>query len=153
MENENKIATLDDVERHHLAAHHRPYFDWIRHLVTLCIGTLTALVALQASYVPLHPQLLWALALCWAALTASIFLGILALRQEYASCLHARQSIKTSRATYGDDATKILMIAGQLQVVPPWHHVWAVRLMVASFFLALLSLCMFAISNIGGLHA
>jgi hypothetical protein len=152
MSNDRKIVTLDDIERRHLADHRKPYYDWLRHLVTLCIGTLTALVALQGHYVPLHPKLLWALALCWAALTATIFFGILALRAEYLLPLVAVQKIQISRATVGDDATAQLISRGGLQISPSWHHRWAVRLMLTLFFLALLSLCTFAISNIGELH-
>jgi hypothetical protein len=152
MSNERKIVTLDDIESRHLVDHRKPYYDWLRHLVTLCIGTLTVLVALQGHYVPLHPKLLWALALCWAALTATIFLGILVLRAEYLLPLDAVRKIQVSRASIGDRATENLISRGGLQVSPPWHHRWAVRLMLALFFLALLSLCVFAISNIGGLH-
>lgn len=151
MSNDRVVVTLDDLVRRHVEDHRKPYYDWLRLLITLCTGTLTALVALQTHYVPRHPQQLWALALCWGALTTSIFLGLLALRAEYLSPLEAAQKIQNSRVTVGERATEILVLNRQFQVTPPWHHRWAVRLMLALFFLALLFLCVFAISNLGAL--
>lgn len=151
MNTDRVVVTLDDIVRRHVSDHRKPYYDWLRHLVTLCVATLTALVALQGHYVPRDAHNLFALALCWVALTGAIFLGVLALRQEYLAPLEAAQKIQKSRETYGDSATEIMVANRLLQVVPPWHHRFAVTLMLMMLFLALLCLCVFAISNLGSL--
>ena len=122
MSNERKMVTLDDIERRHLADHRKPYYDWLRHLVTLCIGTLTALVALQGHYVPLHPKLLWALAVCWASLTASIFLGILALRAEYLLPLEAVKKIGSSGKCVGKVNTWHFCNALKMNCINKFSH-------------------------------
>lgn len=150
MNTDRVVVTLDDIVRRHVSDHRKPYYDWLRHLVTLCVATLTALVALQGHYVPRDAHNLFALALCWVALTGAIFLGVLALRQEYLAPLRLHKNTK-SRETYGDSATEIMVANRLLQVVPPWHHRFAVTLMLMMLFLALLCLCVFAISNLGSL--
>lgn len=142
-----KIVTLDDLERRSVGEHIKPYYDWIRHIVSLSIGSLTALIALQGSYLPSHPQLPFLLALCWVALLATILLGILALRAEYSTPLASARRIRTLRAKHGDAyaANYITKNGGE---VPHWHHKWAVRLMVAFFVLSLVSLCVFAVVNL-----
>lgn len=127
----------------------KPYFDWIRHVVTLAAGALTGLVALQGYYVPRSPQLSIALAVCWIALAATIALGLFALREEHIAPLTAARNIRTMRATYGDAETAnfITSKGGDPQ---PWHYKWAVRLMTLAFVLALSSLCVFAVANLGG---
>ena len=142
-----KIVTLDDLERRSTSSHVKPYYDWIRHIVSLSIGSLTALIALQGNYLPSHPQLPSLLALCWAALLATILLGILALRAEYRTPLASARRIREMRVKHGDvyAANYITKNGGE---VPHWHHKWAVRLMVAFFVLSLVSLCAFAVVNL-----
>jgi hypothetical protein len=152
MSTDRTVVTLDDLVRRHINDHRKPYYDWLRHLVTLCVATLTALVALQGHYVPRNAHHLWLLALCWVALTGAIFLGMVALRQEYLSPLEAAQRIQDSRAIHGDSKTAILVANRELQVTPPRHHRLAVKLMLPMFFLALLCLCGFAIANMGALQ-
>ena len=146
-EPDRKIVTLDDLERRSVGEHIRPYYDWIKHIVSLAIGSLTALIALQGSYLPSHPQLPILLALCWVALLITILLGILALRAEYNTPLASARRIRTMRAKHGDAyATNYIIKSGG--EVPHWHHKWAVRLMVFSFVLAFSSLCVFAAVNL-----
>ena len=146
-----KIVTLDDIERRHVADHFEPYFNWIRHVVTLAAGTLTALVALQGHYGPRAPQLSMALAVCWLALVATIGLGLWALRAQYLSPLAAAARLRTMRVALGENETKRRVSQG-FDASPPWHHKWTVRLMLLSFFVALSSLCAFAVANLGVLH-
>ena len=153
MTSDRKIVTLDDIERRHILNHRKPYFDWIRQIVSLSTASLTALIALQGSYLPSHPQLPFLLAICWLALLLTIPLGIFALRSEYQTPLDALKQIKKSRAEIGDQETTILISNGTLSgAVPPWHHRWSVRLMVTLFIISLSSLCAFAIVNIGELR-
>ena len=152
MNNERKIVTLDDLERRGIAEHRKPYYDWLRQIVSLSTASLTALIALQGSYLPTHPKLPILLASCWLALLLAILLGIVALRSEYQTSLDSTNKIKKSRAKVGDSVTTNLVSRGTLSGTPPWYHRWAVRLMVAFFVFALSSLCAFAIVNIGTLN-
>jgi hypothetical protein len=142
-----KIVTLDDLERRSVGAHVKPYYDWIRHIVSLSIGSLTALIALQGSYLPSHPQLPVFLAICWVALLATILLGILALRAEYNTHLESARNLRALRVAHGDAyaANQVMKNGGTL---PHWSHKWTVRLMVAFFILSLVSLCVFAVVNL-----
>jgi hypothetical protein len=148
---DRKIVTLDDIERRHVASHIEPYFNWIRHVVTLAAGALTVLVALQGHYVPRSPQLLVALAVCWVALVATIALGLWALRAQYISPLAAAGRLRTMRAALGDNETARRVSQGN-GTPQPWHHKWAVRLMLVFFLVALSSLCVFAVANLGVWH-
>lgn len=143
-----KTVTLDDMESSHIKNHLAPYFGWIRHVVTLSTGVLTALVALQGHYIPRAPRLSLALALCWVALAATITLGLFALRAEYLSSLAVFGRLRTLRATIGDTET-IRMLSKSPGYFPPWHHYWAVRGMMLCFLVALSSLCTFAVVNVG----
>lgn len=145
---ERKMVTLDDIERRLIASHQKPYYDWLRHVVTLAVGSLTALVTLQGHYVPRNPELPIALALTWITLAMTIFLGIFALRAEYSLPLAAARDLQSMRATYGDNQTASLVMSGR-SLKPSWHHRWAVRLMLSSFFVAVSSLCVFSIKNLG----
>jgi len=102
MNNDRKIVTLDDIERRHSLDSRRPYFDWIRQVVSLSTAALTALIALQGNYLPSNPQLPFLLVICWLALLLTIFLGIFALRAEYQTSLDAINELRISRAEIGD---------------------------------------------------
>ena len=142
-----KSVTFEDVERRLVGAAFKPYFDWLRHVVTLAVAALTALVALQGHYVPQKPAVPYLLAVGWAALAMTILLGLVALRAEYATPLAAARKIRATRATHGD-----ALAAGNLNrnsgTVPGPLHKWSVRLMVAHFVVALAAVCTFAIANL-----
>lgn len=154
MISDRKTVTLDDIERRHILEHRKPYFDWIRQVVSLSTATLTALIALQGNYLPKNPQLPFLLAICWLALLLVILLGIFSLRSEYRTYLDALNEIRESRAKNGDQATAILINNGTLSGTrTTWYHLWAVRLMLTLFIISLASLCAFAIINIGTFHS
>jgi len=146
-ESARKIVTLDDLERRSIGEHVKPYYDWIRHIVSLSVGSLTALIALQGSYLPIHPQLSFLLALCWLALLMTILFGILSLRAEYNTPLASARRIRNMRVQHGDEYA-VNYIKKNGGEVPHWHHKWAVRLMVMCFVLSLVSLCVFAVVNL-----
>jgi hypothetical protein len=146
-ENIKKTITLDDLEKRHIESHYQPYFDWIRHVVSLSVAALTALISLQGSYLPIDPVLPILLAACWAALLSTILLGILALRTQYKTPLAAAQKIQNQRRAHGDFYAASQVKRGQFHK-PPRYHYWVVRLMVLSFVFALSSLCIFAIANL-----
>lgn len=144
---ERKQVTLDDLERRNAIAHLKPYYDWIRHVVSLSTASLTALIALQGNYLPNQPRAIYFLALAWLALLSTILLGIVALRAEYTTPLAAVARIRKMRAEHGDAyaAKNIMQGSG---APPHWFHKWAVRLMFGSLGLALGSLCLFAVINL-----
>lgn len=142
-----KIITLDDLERRNINNHFNLYFDWIRQIVSLSVASLTALIALQGSYLPTHPELPILLAVCWAGLLSTILLGVLALRTQYSVYIRSADRIRTMREKHGDAyAAKYLSKIGI--TASPWYHKWVVRLMVASFVLSLVSLCTFSVINL-----
>lgn len=149
---DRKQVTLDDLERRNVGAHIKPYYDWIRHVVSLATASLTALIALQGSYLPSHPRVIYFLALAWLALLSTVLLGLVALRAEYTTPLAAAARIRKMRATYGDAYAANNIMQGN-GTPPHWFHKWAVRLMVGSFSVALSSLCIFAVVNLVGANA
>lgn len=143
-----KPVTLDDIERRHISNHATPYFNWIRQVVTLSTASLTALISLQGHYLPKSPKHVGFLAACWLGLGSSIALGLFALRAEYGVPLDAAQRLRSMRESDGDNAT-IRFVSENPTCSAPWHHHWAVRIMFLSFAFSLLSLCIFAILNLG----
>lgn len=150
-DNSRKMTTLDDIERRHVVEHFKPYFDWLRHIVTISLAALTALVALQGQYIPRQPALLEFLAVTWVSLLFAICLGLLSLREEHQGHIRAIKHLRHLRATLGDEATGKLIDDGA-SPPPNWRHRWIVRLMLISFLCALSSLCVFAVTNLGRLH-
>lgn len=146
------MVTLDDLERRGVAAHVKPYYDWIRHIVSLSIASLTALIALQGSYLPNHPQVICFLALAWLALLSTILLGLVALRAEYTTPLASASRIRKMRVEHGDAYAANSITKGS-STLPHWSHKWSVRLMVGSFVVALCSLCVFAVVYLLAQHA
>lgn len=142
-----KTVTLDDVERRLVQEHGKPYYDWLRHVVTLALAALTALVALQGHYVPQQPKLPVLLAIGWAALAVTILSGLFALRSEYATPLAAAKRIRAMRASLGDAATAA-HLTNPGGTPPNKFHGWSVRAMVTSFIVSLAGICGFAIANL-----
>ena len=144
---QRKTVTFEDVERRLVGEHRKPYYDWLRHVVTLALAALTTLVALQGHYVPLKPVLPLLLAIGWVALAFTIVSGLFALSGEYSTLLLAARRVREMRATKGDQfaATSLNTNSGTL---PSRTHKWAVRAMVTCFLVALASICAFAVANL-----
>lgn len=145
-ERDTKLITLDDLIRRNLSIHLPLYFNWIRHVVTLALGTLTALVALQGHYVPRHPVVKPALAICWVALLLTILCGLIALLEEYQGPIRSARRIAQARVSRGDEFVVEQIKRGLGQPVPKTHK-WAVRLMGIMFPVALIGLCIFSVAN------
>ena len=142
-----KTVTFEDVERRLVGEHHKPYYDWLRHVVTLALAALTTLVALQGHYVPQKPVAPLLLAIGWASLALTIVFGLFALRSEYTTPLAAARRIREMRAQSGDQRAAIALNKNSGTPPNPFHK-WAVRAMVGAFLLALTSICTFAIANL-----
>lgn len=141
------MDTFEDVERRLVGGHLKPYYEWLRHVVTLALAALTTLVALQGHYVPQKPVFPFLLAIGWISLATTIVAGLFALRSEYAMPLLAAKRIRERRATHGDQFAAEALNSNS-GTVPPASHTWSVRVMVTGFMVALASVCSFAIANL-----
>jgi hypothetical protein len=141
------LVTPEDVERRLVLEHKKPYFDWLRHVVTLALAALTTLVALQGHYVPSHPKFSWLLAVGWVSLAVVIACGLFALRSEYSTPLAAAAKLRALRASGGEEAA-VAYLRQSNGTLPHPLHKWSVRGMVAAFIIALCSVCAFAIVNL-----
>ena len=146
-EPQRKRVTFEDIERRLVGEHKKPYFDWLRHVVTLSVAALTALVALQGHYVPEHPRAPILLAVAWAALAITIVSGLVALRAEYLTPLQAVDRIRRIRKIYGDEHAAVSIMTNEGTPPSKYHRV-AVRTMVGGFIVALLAICLFASVNL-----
>jgi hypothetical protein len=145
---ERNSVTFEDIERHLLEAHKSSYYAWIRQIMTLAAGSLTALVALRNSYVPANPQVLLLLKACLAGLALSILAGSVALYGEAQTPLEAVQNIRKLRRERGDEETVRLLNTNSVLGVPKKRYVYAQKALFLFFAGALLLLCMFAVLNI-----
>lgn len=139
---------LDELAKQLNDKHYKPYFDWIRNVITLSVAALTSLVALQQSYIPKEPKLIWVLALCWIALLLTILSGIYALRSEFTSRLESFNALNRMRREMGDAMAAQEIRRRGLVAKPPRMHYVAVRVMLWAFVSALCALSMFAVSNL-----
>lgn len=146
---ERKVVTLDDIERRLVLEHIGPHYEWIRHVVSLCTGSLTVLVSLQTHYVPKAPRGLWLLGLCWFLLAASVLSGLVALRGEDQTALDAAKDLRRMRRELGDEAVAV-RLSRNSAFGPRPIFTWARRIMIASFSVAIAALTVFAMLNLGG---
>jgi hypothetical protein len=123
------------------------YEEWIKHLVTLCASGLTLTVALQNTYLPLQPKLLWLLQLCWVSLALGTLAGTAALYSRSKTSSQAAQTIHNAMqtATPAETYQQLLLSPGQRVA---WHIRICQRALPWLFALALLSLTAFACINL-----
>jgi hypothetical protein len=144
---ENKVVTLDDIERRLVSEHLKPHYDWIRHVVSLSTASLTLLVSLQSHYVPKVPKGVWLVALCWLLLALAILCGLLALRGEDQTLLDAARDLRQKRVDFGDEATAAAVMRNS-GFTPRPIYAWARRLMICSFSAGVVTLAIFAVWNL-----
>ncbi|MDO8374966.1 MAG: hypothetical protein Q7K57_57540 [Burkholderiaceae bacterium] len=145
---ERKIVTLDDIQRRHVDNHREPYYAWIRQVVSLATGALTLLLGLQGHYVPLKPQIPFVLAVAWVALALTVIFGLIALRWSYQGPMSLAGNLMRARRDLGDEQVVEWVKNGRLSGVVPATHRWSVRLMTASFVIALIAMCAFSVVNL-----
>jgi hypothetical protein len=146
-ESTRKIVTLDDIERRHIESHSDPYWQWIRLVVSLATGSLTVLMSLQGHYIPKAPLWPWLLVIAWAAHVLAIASGLLALTWAHRGPLMAEHRLRQMRQQHGDMAATAWVMSRHSTSAPAWHR-WSVRVMSASFLLALFALCSFSAVNL-----
>lgn len=148
MDETHSVKTaLDRLQGRHISSHLTPYYTWIRHVIALSLAALTALISLQASYLPSNPQLPIFLAICWGGLLCAVLLGTYALAAEHRLPLSIAERIQRERNTLGDCATYEKVRTGRYYKPSRWHR-WAVRLMAWCFAFSLCSLFAFATINL-----
>ncbi len=77
----------------------KEYFIWLRHILTLSLGSLTLLVALQNQFLPAAPQALFLLKLSWILFAASIILALFALAGNHLLQFHtAREYFRAAKS-------------------------------------------------------
>ena len=144
---ERKIITFEDIIRRNTIKSHDAYYAWIRHVVTLASGTLTVLVALKSNYVPVDPQHLWLLKLCWVVLALSILSGVLALRGEWQTPLDSANQIQKNRKKHGEHYASQVVTSGSAIPVRKVFS-YAAECLVPFYGLSLLLLVLFAVLNL-----
>ena len=138
---------LNKIEKDLLLRWDKAHFAWVRHIVTLSASGLTLLVGLKNNYIPLNPQYVFLIQLCWASLAASIASGLLVLFGASQSLLDAANHIKAQRAEHGDQQTALSTI-DSIGYKPRPIFRKAFHVMVFFFLVSLLSLCVFATVNV-----
>ena len=156
----NDDVNKDDIERHaHLSLltiqkalmdeYNAGYQSWLRYLITLAAGALTALVSLHSIYIPHVPKLIWLLQSCWLLLSGSIILGQLSLYGQIRALYQAATRIGDALAKKGDDKLQAYAVATfqGVSVTPSKIYHYMYLLSVVCFALALIFLALFAALN------
>ena len=144
---ERNLVTLDDIERRFSSEHLKPYYDWIRLVISLSTVSLTLLVSLQSQYVPKQPKSLWLLAVCWLSNVVSVGAGLLALSGEYQTPLDAVRDLRKKRIDIGDAATAAAVMQNSGHA-PRRIFKCARRVMICSFLSGVTSIAVFAVRNL-----
>jgi hypothetical protein len=147
---ERKVITLDDIERRYFASFKEKEDQWIRHLVSLSGAALTLLVSLQGSYVPLHPQGLILLQICWTSLAVGLCAGVLFFYGEAYSNLEAAKNLQESREVFGDtEMVAFLTKSNGVHFRKRLLFRASPHVLVACFLVGLVCLAWFAVINVG----
>lgn len=144
---EKKTITVDDVIRRHIAAHSHSYYSWIRYVVTLATGSLTALISLQGQYLPISLEARWVLMIGLSAQIVTIIFGLLALREEYALPLRRAAEINDIKIKQGESAAIKIIVAGY-GGIPSTLHYWCAQGMIFSFAISMVCLVFFVANNV-----
>lgn len=141
-------TTWKALDKRDADAHHKPYFDWLRHVVTISLATLTALISLQGQYIPRSPRHIWTIQIAWVALALCILFGLFALRWEYQMHLEKIANRRKLVRELGEEKAAIELRKG-IRTDPPKTHRMAAILMLLLLAVALAMLCVFGSANIG----
>lgn len=144
---ERNVVSLDDIKSRLVSEHLKPYYDWIRLVISLSTVSLTVLVSLQSHYIPKEPKWVWLLAACWMSLVVSVASGLLALSGEYQTPLDAAQDLIQRRIDHGDAATAAALMRN-FGFRPRFIFKCARRVMVYAFLSGVLSIALFAVRNL-----
>lgn len=139
------IVTLEDIERRLIEQSFAPYFEWLKHLVTLSSLELTVLVALHSTHQDIDPHMRFALLASWICLTLAVFCGVFASRWQYKGPLVSAEGLRKLSAEYGPEAAKR---EARNYGIPPWSHRICAQATPVLFFVATACLCAYGIANL-----
>jgi hypothetical protein len=120
------------------------YFAWVRHMMLMATGELTALIALQGQFVPARPQLLWSLSVTWISLATALVLASVVLYGEY--------DVEERMLRETQIAVNQIQAGSSSQFVSPkrpWWQKMARTMFPLSLAASLVFLCTFALANLG----
>lgn len=121
------------------------YYGWIRHMMALATGELTALIALQDQFVPAVPRHLWTLSVTWLSLASGLLLAGVVLCGEYDVLFRCGQ-MKLLAFRVEDEAgirvRQPTILLTPIQRIAATTFPW---LLISS----LVFLCWFALANLG----
>ncbi len=140
-------VTIEDIIRRLSHDHIKPYYDWLRQLLGLSSGALTLLVALQRTYIPIHPLGLPLLQLCWGLLALTVLSTLTALYGESATLLGAANKLGRIYYQEGDEKAHLLLKEDNF-VRPATIYVRARIVAVFCFAFAISFLALFAALNV-----
>jgi hypothetical protein len=143
-----KRVTVEDLIRRHIQQHEKPYYDWLRLIVTLSLALLTALITLQNHYLSEKPNWPVLLGLGWLGLGATIVLGLASLATQFNIRLKAAQDLLNKLQSEGETAAVDFVRKRSSGVSAGIGHKLCANFMLWSFALALLAIFGFAILNI-----
>lgn len=146
--NETEAITpiLDRADSALAAAQHTAYYAWIKHVVSLSVAALTALVSLQSHYVPQEPALPGALAVSWVALLLAIAAGMKAMEGEHRTQIEAANQLREWRDTFGE--TEAMRLATTRARRPRAIYRYCTAAMPVALLVGLASLLVFAVANL-----
>lgn len=144
---ERNLVTLDDLERRFVSEHLKPFYDWIRLVISLSTVSLTLLVSLQSHYIPKEPKSVWLLAACWLSLVVSVGSGLLALSGEYQTPLDMARDLRQRRIDCGDVAT-VADVVKNPGFAPRFIFKLARLVMIYSFLSGVMSIALFGVRNL-----
>lgn len=142
--------TLLTIQKQLMDEYNIGYQSWLRYLITLAAGALTALVSLHNMYIPHAPSLIWLLQSCWLLLSGSIILGQLSLYGQIRALYQAGVRIGGALEKKGKpkiDAYLVATFQG-VSVTPNKIYHYMYLSSVVCFALALIFLALFAAINI-----
>lgn len=141
--------SLDGLERAHLVAYGKSVHEWYEKLLSLSSVALTILVALQRMYIPIRPQQLWLLQVCWASLALCICFSLLLFWGKAQTRLDGANILRAKRVSSTDQAAlEWLRETKGIYFSERPIFSWARSLQAVSFLVALVCLAAFAIINI-----
>lgn len=143
---ERKIVTPEDVIRRLCIEGNQKWYDWVRQMLTLSSSGLVLLVSLQANYLPKQPIAIWLIQTSWGSLAATIASAAIILFGEHASHFESAREMQRALNTQGFPAAAQL---AQGTYQPKRIYVIATRALPCFLTIAMLSLTIFALLNVG----
>lgn len=142
-------TTLVQLQHKLLEEHSATYYQWIKNLITLASGVLTALISFRNAYIPQTPTAIWLLQYCWFFLFETVVLGQLAIYGQthapFEAAVRIEDVLKKSKKEK-ENAWAVASVQGVTAAPSRLFH-FASQIAVVLFALALFALVLFATIN------